>query len=164
MTEAAGFPGAAARTAAFFAAWLVLSSADPGALLPGALAAAAAGWASLRLLPSTRFGLRPAALPGLAARFLRQSALGGADVAWRALSPRLPLDPGLVPCRLRLPPGAVRSAFLTEINLMPGTLTARQEGDGMMVHCLDRGRQGAAQIAEEEDRLLAALRAEPRHG
>jgi multicomponent Na+:H+ antiporter subunit E len=155
---------AAGRAVAFFGVWLVLSAADPGALVPGVLAALAAALASLRLLPPGPRRIRLGRLPSLLLRFLWQSARGGLDVAWRALSPRLPLAPGFVTCPLRLPPGGARNALATEMSLLPGTLAVGQEGDALRLHCLDIAQPVPAQLAEEEARLLAALEEEPRHG
>jgi multicomponent Na+:H+ antiporter subunit E len=63
----------------FFGLWLVLADGDAGAWLPGLLAAVAATWTSLRLLPPPPGRVRRAALPGLALRFLKHSLLGGLD-------------------------------------------------------------------------------------
>lgn len=149
------------RGTAFFGLWLVLTEGEPDAWAPGLVAAGAASWASLRLLPpTTPGGIRPGALPGLALRFLRRSALAGADVAWRALSPRMPLDPGLVACPLRLPPGPRRNAFTAELSLLPGTLAVGTRGDRLTVHCLDRRQPVASEVEEEQALLAAALGAD----
>lgn len=140
----------------FSGLWLVFSGGDAGAWPPGLLAAGAATWTSLRLLPPSPGRIKPAALPGLVLRFSKQSLLGGMDVAWRALSPRLPLDPGFVACALRrLPPGPARNAFAAELSLLPGTLAAGMEGDRLVLHCLDR-RQPVAELAEDEEARFAA--------
>src|SRR5271168_4220876 len=96
------------RTAGLFAFWLVLSGFKPSDLLVGAVAAVAATWTSLQLLPPGRWAFRPVALVGLALRFFCQSIIAGIDVARRALDPRLPLRPGLVIYRPHLPPGPMR--------------------------------------------------------
>ena len=102
------------------------------------------------------------ALAALALRFLHQSIIAGVDVAWRALDPRMPLRPGLVTYDVRLPPGPARSAFLTLMSLLPGSLPAWQEDDGRItIHCLDVGQPVAAQMAEEEKLFIRALGVDP---
>ncbi|MCB4821315.1 Na+/H+ antiporter subunit E [Roseicella aerolata] len=149
---------AAWRTVLFASLWLILTEGDAGAWLPGLLAAAAAAWASLRLLPPQQAGrVRLPALAGLVLRFLRRSVLAGLDVAWRALSPRMPLDPGFVACPLRLPPGPACNAFTAELSLLPGTLAAGMAGGRLTIHCLDRRQDVAAEAEAEQARLAAAL-------
>ena len=127
-------------------------------LAAGLLTAAAAAWASLRLLPPGRARLQPVALGRLVLHFFWQSAIAGADVARRALDPRLPLRPGVVICPTRLAPGAARSAFCTIASLLPGTLPAGSDRRGaLLVHCLDVGQDVPTQMAEEEARFLAVL-------
>jgi multicomponent Na+:H+ antiporter subunit E len=127
--------------------------------LPVGLAAAAgATWTSLRFLPPRGSRLRIAALAPLAASFFRQSIVSGADVAWRALNPKLPLRPGLVACPLRLPPGGQRSAFCALSSLMPGTLPTGTDEDGtLLIHCLDVDQPVAANLAAEERLFIRAV-------
>jgi len=55
-----GTPGSAvSRAAGFFGFWLVLAGADAGDLAAGLVAAVAATWASLRLMPAQQWNLRP---------------------------------------------------------------------------------------------------------
>jgi multicomponent Na+:H+ antiporter subunit E len=149
------------RTVALLGLWVLLIGADPVDLFAGAVTAAAAAWVSLRLLPAGAWRLRPGALAALAGRLLRQAAVAGADVAWRAFHPRLPLRPGLVSHRLRLAPGPARDAFRVLASLLPGTVAAGLEPDGALrVHCLDVGQPVAEQLAADEARLARALGAD----
>ena len=50
---------AISRAAGFFGFWLVLTGADAGDLAAGLVAAVAATWASLRLMPAQQWNLRP---------------------------------------------------------------------------------------------------------
>jgi multicomponent Na+:H+ antiporter subunit E len=77
---------ALARGAAFLVLWVVLIGAQSEDLAVGLVAAAAATWASLRLLPVGALRVRWAPLPGVALRFLWQSVRAGIDVARRATS------------------------------------------------------------------------------
>jgi multisubunit Na+/H+ antiporter MnhE subunit/multisubunit Na+/H+ antiporter MnhF subunit len=114
--------GAVTRATFFLAFWLMISGWAPTDFPVGLAAVVGATWVSLRFLPPKGSRLRVGSLAALAASFLRQSVLSGTDVAWRALNPRLRLDPALVACPLRLPPGGQRSAFCALSSLMPGTL------------------------------------------
>src|ERR1700729_1276822 len=141
---------AAARAAFFLAFWLMISGWAPAALPVGLAAVLGATWVSLRFLPPKASRFRLASIAALAASFLRQSVVSGVDVAWRALNPRLRLDPGLVACPLRLPPGGQRSAFCALSSLMPGTLpTGTDEQGALLVHCLDIGQPVAANLKAE---------------
>jgi len=150
--------GAAARAALFLAFWLMISGWAPADLPVGLAAVAGATWTSLRFLPPRRSRLRIASLVSLAASFLRQSVVSGADVAWRALNPKLQLRPGFVTCPLRLPPGSQRSAFCALSSLMPGTLpTGTDENGALLVHCLDVGQPVAANLGVEERLFIRAV-------
>ncbi len=120
------------------------------------LAAAAATWTSLRLLPPRPSHPSLVALATYAVRFLGQSIVAGVDVAWRALDPRLPLNPGFVAYRPRLSAGSGRRAFCTVASLQPGTLPVGSDQDGtLLIHCLDVDQPVVKQLSEDEDSLHA---------
>ena len=153
---------AVTRSAWFSAFWFALSGFHLPDFPAAVVAVSAATWVSLRLVPPG--SLRPSvtALSALALRFFRQSIIAGGDVAWRALDPRMPLRPGLVTYTTGLPPGPARNAFLTLMSLLPGSLPAWQDAGGKItIHCLDVGQPVAAQMAEEEMRLVRALGIRP---
>ena len=80
------------RALLYFGIWIVIDqSAKPANLAFGVLAATAATWASLKLLPPALGRVRLGVLLRLLPRFLWQSLVAGTDVARRAFSPRLPL-------------------------------------------------------------------------
>jgi multicomponent Na+:H+ antiporter subunit E len=86
-----------------------------------------------------------------------QSLLAGADVARRALDPRMPLEPGFIKYSTGLEAGPRRSAFRALMSLQPGTLPVSVEASGdLLVHCLDTSQPVADQLASEED-LFAQL-------
>ncbi len=70
--------------------------------------------------------------------FLVGSLRGGVDVAWRALDPRLPIDPQFRRFTLELPQGQPRTFMVSILSLMPGTLSVELEDDGetLVVHAL----------------------------
>jgi len=146
-----------ARAAGFLAFWLILFGFSPADLPVGALAAAAATWASLHLLPPGPWRLRPVALALLVPRFLAQSIAAGVDVARRALDPRLPLRPGFVTYPARLPPGTARNTFTTLTSLLPGTVPTGDENGQLVYHCLDLDQPVASQLAAEETALSRAI-------
>lgn len=154
------------RGAAFLVLWLILvGGPDPADRPAGIVAVAAATWASLRLLPPGGARPSPIALALLVLRFLRQSIVAGADVAWRALDPKLPLRPGFVIHPTHLPPGAALNAFCALTSLAPGTLPAGTADSGaIVVHCLDVGQPVASQLAADEQLLTRALGARAHDG
>ena len=136
----------------------MISGWAPADLPVGLAAVAGATWTSLRFLPPKASRFRLASLAALLANFLRQSVVSGTDVAWRALSPRLKLNPGFVAYPLRLPEGGERSAFCALSSLMPGTLpTGANERDELLVHCLDVGQPVAANLKAEERLFIRAI-------
>ena len=153
------------RGALFIALWLVLAGPDPLDLIVGLATAATAVWASVRLMPPGTWRFRPRALAGLMLRFLYQSVVAGIDVAFRAMHPALPLQPGIVTCALRLPPSTTRSAFLSFSSLMPGTLPAGSDAEGrLLIHCLDAGEAVADEMVLEEARFARACGQDLSHG
>jgi len=133
--------------------WVVLIGAKPADLAVGVVAAALGAWASVRLLPPQSARVRVGALARVALSFVAKSVVAGADVARRALSPRLPLRPGFVRYPLRLAPGPARNAFASETSLLPGTLPISDDGDAIVYHCLDVGQPVAEQLGVEEQAL-----------
>lgn len=150
--------GLATRTLAFFVFWLILSGGRLTDLPMGVLAAIAAAWVSLRLLPVGSFGFHPVALAQFALRFLYQSVGAGIDVAGRAFHPRLPLRPGFVIYRPHLPPGPMRDGFCTMTSLVPGTLPCGPDEEGnLVIHCLDVAQPVTDQMAAEEAVFVRAF-------
>jgi len=153
------------RTVGFFAFWIILFGPNPTALLVGALAAVIATWTSLRLLPAGQQNFRPIALARLVLSFLRQSIGAGVDVAWRALDPRLPLQPGFVTYQSHLPPGPTRNLFCTMASLLPGTLPCgTDQSRSLVIHCLDVSQAVADELAAQEASLIKALGGRHRNG
>jgi multicomponent Na+:H+ antiporter subunit E len=146
------------RATGFLIFWVVMAGLEPADLAVGVIAALIATAVSLQLLPARDTRMAPLAMARLIARFLRQSLVAGFDVAWRALDPRLPLRPGFILYRSRLPAGPMRDAFCTMTSLLPGTLPAGAAPDGaLLVHCLDVDAPVAEQLAREEQRFTQAF-------
>ena len=157
ITAGGWWSSAALRTAWFICVWLVLAGADPGDIPAATAAVAAATWTSLRLLEpnASRRSLR--AIVQLVLLFLYHSVVAGADVARRALDPRLPLRPGFVAYPTRLSPGMRRNVFTTLTSLLPGTVPTGEENGQLVYHCLDVEQPVVAELAAEEAALVRAL-------
>lgn len=133
--------------------WSVLTEArgwDPMGLLVMASAALAAAWWTPQDLrrPNWR------AVPGFVLYFLDRSLRGGVDVAWRALQPRMPLQPQWLERSMHLPPGGPRGLLVSVISLLPGTISAELVGERLVVHTLTAGLEGEV---DELERHIARL-------
>jgi multicomponent Na+:H+ antiporter subunit E len=148
----------ARRFVVYFALWLVIAWQE--ALVVGVLAAAFAAYVSLRLLPARWRAIRPLRLAKQVPGFFWASFLGGLDVIWRAFHPRLPLNPGWIVHRSRLPSSGARVALGSDMSLMPGTLAAGGRGHSLYIHCLDVTQPVDIQIAREEDRIRQSIGAQ----
>lgn len=82
--------------------------------------------------------------------FLLRSLLGGADVAWRAFHPRIPIAPELIDYPFRLPPGLPRVFMANTVSLLPGTLSAALDRSVLKVHVLDRRKDFLAELEAVE--------------
>lgn len=69
--------------------------------------------------------------------FIWNSLRGGANVAWCALNPKIPIAPGLIDFPLRLPPGISRVFMANTVSLLPGTLSVNLGKNHLKVHVLD---------------------------
>jgi multicomponent Na+:H+ antiporter subunit E len=155
-----------ARWSGFLLVWLLLAAPDLAApiidnlvdLLIGVLAAAAAAWTSLRLLPPTPGSLRYGALFRLAARVLRNSVVSGFSLLPRVFGPRLSIAPGYLAYPVRLAPGPARAVLGALTSVVPGSLSVGTDRDGALVyHCLDVAQPVAEDLAIDEALLIETL-------
>jgi multicomponent Na+:H+ antiporter subunit E len=156
-TAGGWWSSAALRAAWFIYLWLVLAGADLGDIPAAAAAVAAATWTSLHLLEPNASRRSPLAIVQLVFLFLYHSVVAGADVARRALDPRLPLCPGFVAYPTRLSPGMRRNVFTTLTSLLPGTVPTGEENGQLVYHCLDVEQPVVTELAAEEAALVRAL-------
>jgi multicomponent Na+:H+ antiporter subunit E len=145
------------RWLGFFAFWLVLSLGASGGLPFGVVAATAATWISLRLVPADGYDIRWGALLRFLPHFLWQSVVAGVDVARRAFDPRMPLRPGFVSYPIGFRSATARNTFTTITSLLPGTVPCGVKDSQLVYHCLDIGRPVAAELAAEEQRLATVI-------
>ncbi len=109
------------------------------------------------LAPRRAARVRPLALARLAGWFVVAAVRGGADVARRALGPRRLVQPGWLRYRTELADGLPPTVFAAAVGLLPGTVTARIEGDELDVHVLATDLDARATLAALERRVAAAL-------
>jgi multicomponent Na+:H+ antiporter subunit E len=153
------------RGALYLALWFVLlPSAKLADVALGIAVAAAAAWVSVRLLPPGSGRVRLGALMLLLPHFLWESVRAGVDIARRALAPRVRVEPGFVSYPTRFPPSHARNTFSTVASLVPGTVPSGDEGDALLVHCLDVTQPVIEQLGAEERRYAPALSTDERHG
>jgi multicomponent Na+:H+ antiporter subunit E len=153
------------RALLFFVLWLVIDqSAKPANLMFGVVATAGATWASLWLLPPDTGRVRLFTLLLLLPRFMWNSLVAGVDVAKRAFSPSLPLNPGFVDYPAGLPRGSARNAFELISSLLPGSVPTDETETTIEYHCLDLKQPVVEQLAVEERAHAPALVPGRRHG
>lgn len=149
------------RLVFFSLLWLVLSSASWATPFFAILSVVAAVTASLYLWPATKRRIRWLQVPALAVYFLRESFRGGLDVARRAFSPSMPLQPEFIAFETTLDSEAARVLFTWMIGLMPGTASINLEDDRRLtVHVIDRSMYNRSDLRELESRIGAVLAAE----
>lgn len=141
------------RAGLFALLWWVLVEGRIYGLALAVVVIGAAALTSLSLVPPGSWRLSAAGLARFLPYFLRQSLLGGTDVARRALHPRLPLRPGFFDYPLRLPEGPVRVFLANTVSLLPGTLSAELREDHLRVHLLDAGVPVHGRLGELEERV-----------
>jgi len=107
--------------------------------------------ASVMLMPPLSWSLRGMAL--FIPYFLWHSIRGGVDVARRALHPQLPISPGLLDYRFRLPPGLPRVFMANTVSLLPGTLSVELCEEILRVHVLDETGAISEELNTLENRL-----------
>jgi multicomponent Na+:H+ antiporter subunit E len=145
------------RTVLFAILWWVLTRGETGSWLIGIPAVAAAGISAAMLTPTTGYRMHLAGLLRFIPFFVWRSLVGSADVAGRALHPRLPISPSLETYPLRLPAdGPARVVFANVVNLLPGTLSAELHEESLSVHALSGGACVLKRLQELEE-MVAAL-------
>lgn len=153
----------AGRTLGYFTLWIVLGPRGPADLAVGLAAALAAAALSLWLLPT---GENRVSFPGavrFAARFLRQSAVSGIEVARRVFSRDMALQPGVISADTRMTPGLARDTFRAVASLQPGTLplpaqAGEEQAGRLLVHTLDTRAEIAEMLATDEAALRHVLK------
>lgn len=139
------------RVLIFTLLWLLLTKGQLSSWVIGVLVVPLAAWLSLHLFKpqehttsatgaATRLS-KPSfdifRVPQVLAFFIRESILGGWQTATLALRRKRKVTPGFITYKTRLPTGRVRMSFIHLISILPGTLSAKCEGDTLTIHVLD---------------------------
>ncbi len=141
--------------------WWILAEPRPGAWI-AAFVAMAVGAGIHQALGGGRLSqLRFRGLLTFIPYFAAHSFRGGLDVSRRAIDPALPLDPGFFHHSLSLPPGPPRVFYQNVVSLLPGTLSARLEGDDLTVHLLADRASAERRLQDLEERVARIFEAGP---
>lgn len=151
------------------AAWVSLAGWHADYAAYGLLSVGAATALSLALLPPARDGVR--GWPGrawgsvrLAGWFLAQAAVGGVDVAWRAVRRTPDIDPEVTFGAFLLPEGPSRQLAMLLMNLMPGTMVQRAVDGGVELHTLSADLSPVEQWEQLQRRVARAYGISPTPG
>lgn len=150
-----GWTGWLRRLLLFTLLWWVLSGGDAGGWVIGAPFILLGSWLSLQLW--TEYPLSPRGLLRFFPWFAVQSLAGAADVARRALHPRMPLEPGIVRHRLKLQGAVCRVSVANVVSMLPGTLSADLVDDELVIHTLDTSRDMHEMVNDIEPRIAAVF-------
>lgn len=150
-----GWQGWVRRLALFGAIWWILTGGVADGWLVGAPVVVLAAWMSRTLWADPPLSLR--GIARFIPFFARQSLAGATDVAIRALQPSLPLHPGIIRHRLRLPSGVTRVSLANVVSMLPGTLSADLDGEELVIHALDTRQDLHAMVIDLEPRIAAVF-------
>jgi len=93
--------------------------------------------------------------------FIWKLLLANFDVARRVLSPKIPLNPGIVKIKTGLKGDFGKLTLANSITLTPGTLSIDVEGDSLYVHTVDvKGKSEAenqANISGPFEKILGGI-------
>jgi len=146
-------PRILARGLLFALVWWILVGGDMASSWIGVPAVLLAATASVALISPVTFVWYE--LFRFVPFFLVRSLVGGADVAWRALHPRMPIDAHLVDYPIQLPPGLSRTFLANAVSLLPGTLSAELDSMVLKVHVLSWRMDTLSELETLEHRVAA---------
>lgn len=141
---------AAVRLALLAGLWWVIVEGRPGSWWVGGPVVVIAAVTSLTVYPASWLRISPIGVLMFLPRFVTRSVAGGVDVAWRAFSPSMPLDPGVMTRPHGLPDGPARVLFALTLSLQPGTVAGAMTNRGLEVHVLDRTMHGGVDLDRTE--------------
>jgi len=81
--------------------------------------------------------------------FLTDLVKSNFDVAFRVISPSLPINPGIVKVKTRLKSKLGRIMLANSITLTPGTLTVETSGDYFYIHWIDVSAENIDQATQK---------------
>jgi len=145
------------RGALFTALWWVLSEGRGDGWAVGLASILLALATSLIFLPPAPIRISPSGLAGFIGFFLRQSVIGGAQVALLAMRRRLDLRPAIIEIPLRLPEGPARILLANTLSLLPGTLSVGLVEERLRLHVLDARLPARPAVRVAEARIARML-------
>jgi multicomponent Na+:H+ antiporter subunit E len=151
------------RGSIFAAVWWVLSEGEATSWGIGACAVALATAASLALVPGALPRLKILPLLRFIPFFIARSVLGGIDIARRAFEPVPTLAPAFVSYSVAGMALGERVVFAMICGLIPGTLSARLDGETVRFHVLDKTMPIMKEFANVEARLAPIFGRTPEH-
>lgn len=146
-----GWSTVTSRSLLFSLVWWMLTDGNVQSWWIGVPAVSFAVIASIALLPTVPLVWRE--LVKFSPFLLWRSVQGGADVAWRAFRPSMPIFPAVIDYPLRLPPGLPQVFLANIVSLLPGTLSAALDGQALKVHVLDSRGDLATELNALEKRV-----------
>jgi multicomponent Na+:H+ antiporter subunit E len=146
-----GWSTVTSRGLVFSIVWWMLTDGNVQSWWIGVPAVSFAMIASIALLPPVPLVWR--GLLKFTPFFLWRSLQGGADVAWRAFHPGMPIAPAVIDYPLRLPPGLPQVFLANIVSLLPGTLSATLDGQALKVHVLDSRGDFMTELKALEQRV-----------
>jgi len=155
----ARIPGAVTTVLVLLLLWAGFHWYDPPSWAVGVPMALIGGALSLCLPASKSLRLSPMGAVSFILFAIKGILIGAIDVSRCSIFPRT-ITPGYMPWRTYLPDGRPRQLFAVAITLLPGTLTARIEGDLLTVHALDLSDATGKDLAELEDRIAGLYKIE----
>lgn len=134
--------------------WILLT--DSAGFAFGSIVILAATCISLYLaVPTPRLKIRY--MPSFVVFFVTEMAIGGWDVARRALSPSLPITPNWVIYSLHDCPENIKLILSALIGLMPGTLASHYQSQQLHIHVLDSTQNWHTVVADLEKQLTRLM-------
>lgn len=146
--------------------WLLFTATvDPTELILGVVVVVLVAFflrSQATLFGGIKLGVRAIVLaPVYIGLFVWKLVLANLDVARRVLSPRIPLNPGVVAVPTELRSSIGKLVLANSITLTPGTLTLDVEKDVLYVHWIDVQGEGTdearAAIAAPFERTLKGV-------
>lgn len=138
----------------FLMVWVVLTDGDMSSWWIGVPAVLLAMIAGVALIPPVPLVWHE--VIRFIIFFMVRSLMAGADVAWRALNPRMPIAPALIDYPLRISPGLPQVFMANTVSLLPGTLSADLVQSVLKVHVLDKEKDFMAEL-ESVERHVARM-------
>ena len=165
---------ASLKSLLFFAGlWWLLTEGEVSSWVIGIIVVPFAAWLSLTLFKD--YGLtdsdpahavnktqsiRVSRLFHFLPFFLLQSIVGGWQTAKLAIRPSMPINPGFFRYNIRLQGSSARLFFMHLVSLLPGTVSAKLEGDQLLIHALEVSPQNSSDIKICEQQVASLFSGE----